>query len=259
MKDKRIRCRFALLAIITFASGSPHSPDSFPPALAASQAGAKEQSNQMIRVFYRWRIKPGREDAFVQAWAQVTRSLRAQINGSRGSLLLRDRRAPTEFVAVARWQNLAAWQSFRQSNQSDSQAARVMREAGELLSTEVLAEVEDRLDYSAWKGKMIRVYRIRVKPGTEDDFQQAWRKASIAITAKHKGAHGSLLLRDGNNTSSFVEIVRWDSLADWQAFIAAPPAAPEAFRTIFAVMTVETTEVFDEIENLLADATRTGK
>ncbi len=52
--------------------------------------------------------------------------------------------------------------------------------------------------------------------------------------------------------------MRWDSLADWQAFIAAKPAEPEAFRTIFAVMTVEAITVFDEVEHLPATVQRTN-
>jgi hypothetical protein len=50
-------------------------------------------------------------------------------------------------------------------------------------------------------------------------------------------------MRNRHDRSAFVAVVRWDGPADCQAFIAAEPANPEAFRTIFAAMTLLSTEV----------------
>jgi microsomal epoxide hydrolase len=219
-----------------------------------AQGQRVNHKSQPVRVFYRWRVKPQQEGSFAQAWTQTARRLRNEFKGAQGSLLLRDRQTPSEFAVFERWESQAAWLAFQQRKSPVASSARPL--PGELLSTEVFDEVGDLLDYSDWKGKMIRVYRIGVKAGAESDFEDAWRKAARAITAKHKGARGSLLLRDPKKPSSFVEVVRWDSLADWQAFIAAEPAAPEAFRTIFAVMTVVATNVFDEVEHLSASVQR---
>ncbi len=215
---------------------------------AATQSGVAQgqrvnRKSQPVRVLYRWKVRPQQEGSFAQAWTQTARSLRGEFKGARGSLLLRDRQTPSEYAAFERWESQTAWRAFQQ-RQSPARSL-----PGELLSTEVFDEVGDLLDYGDWKGKMIRVYRISVKAGAESDFEDAWRKAARAITAKHKGARGSLLLRDPKQPSRFVEVVRWDSLADWRAFIAATPAEPEAFQTIFAVMTVEATQVFDEVEH----------
>jgi heme-degrading monooxygenase HmoA len=212
-----------------------------------------KSEKRMIRVFYRWKVKQHGVDSFVKAWSQATREIRANVKGARGSILLRDHDDPSKFLAIARWNSFEEWQAFRQVRPPDRAAAQAMLAAGELLSAEPLDEVGDRLDYSLWKGKMIRIYRIGVKQGREDDFQKAWLKASIAINAKMKGARGSLLMQDRKKQSTFVEVVRWDSLEDWKAFIAAEPADPEAFSTIFGAMDQISTEVMDEIENLLAE------
>jgi len=48
----------------------------------------------MLRVVYRWRVKAGEEDVFIQAWTQGTAAIRAQVKGAGGSLLMRSHRDP---------------------------------------------------------------------------------------------------------------------------------------------------------------------
>ena len=101
-----------------------------------------------MRVLYRWRLKPGEEDAFAGAWAQATKTIRSKVQGARGSMLLRSRRDPAEFIATARWDGFQDWQAFTQSDPADPEAFRVMSAAGQMLSAEVFDEVEDLLDYA---------------------------------------------------------------------------------------------------------------
>ncbi len=101
-----------------------------------------------MRVLYRWRLKPGEEDAFAGAWAQATKTIRSKVKGARGSMLLRSRRDPSEFIASARWDSFQDWQAFMQSDPADPEAFRVMSAAGQMLSAEVFDEVEDLLDYA---------------------------------------------------------------------------------------------------------------
>ncbi len=54
----------------------------------------------MFVAIYRWRLKPGREDEFARAWAQLTTLVRQEC-GSGGSALFRS--DDGTYVAVARW------------------------------------------------------------------------------------------------------------------------------------------------------------
>ena len=101
-----------------------------------------------MRVVYRWRVRPGEEDAFASAWAQAPKTIRSKMKGARGSMLLRSRRDPSEFTASARWGSFEDWQAFMQSDPADPEAFRVMSAASQMLSAEVFDEVEDLLDYA---------------------------------------------------------------------------------------------------------------
>ena len=100
-----------------------------------------------MRAIYRWRIEPGQEKAFAEAWAQATKTIRSKVHGARGSMLLRSRRDPAEFIATARWDSFEDWQTFMQAAPADPGAFRVMSAASQMLSAEVFDEVEDLLDY----------------------------------------------------------------------------------------------------------------
>ena len=99
---------------------------------------------------------------------------------------------------------------------------------------------------------MIRaIYRWQVKSGEEHTFVSAWSRGTQAIRAKVKGAQGSVLLRNHCRPSEFIAIARWDSLEDWQAFSPAAMPDVEAFARLEAVSTLVSTEVGDEIQDLV--------
>ena len=100
-----------------------------------------------MRAFYRVRVKPGQEEAFVKAWVQATKTIRANVKGARGSMLLRSRADPSLFTATARWDSFEHWRAFMSSDPADPEAFAAMRSASELLSAEAWDEVEDLLDY----------------------------------------------------------------------------------------------------------------
>ncbi|MDP9139597.1 MAG: antibiotic biosynthesis monooxygenase [Pseudomonadota bacterium] len=56
---------------------------------------------------YQWRVKPGMEAQFVEAWTAVTRQL-MRIDGARGSRLHRLENG--NFVAYAQWPDRATWE-----------------------------------------------------------------------------------------------------------------------------------------------------
>lgn len=101
---------------------------------------------------------------------------------------------------------------------------------------------------------MIRaVYRWHVKAGEEDTFVKAWEQGTQAIRERIQGAQGSLLLHSYSESSEFVAIARWQSFEDWQAFSRDQTPDPEALQRMTAVSTLVSTEVFEEVQDLLTD------
>ncbi len=98
---------------------------------------------------------------------------------------------------------------------------------------------------------MRAVYRWRVKPGQEETFTKAWAQATKTIRSRVKGARGSMLLRSHRDPSEFIASARWDNFQDWQAFMQADPADPEAFHVMSGASQMLSAEVFDEVEDLL--------
>ena len=106
----------------------------------------------MVRAIYRWRVKAGEEERFVQAWRQGTAAIRTHVPGAGGSLLMRSAQDASEFMALACWHSREAWQAFAATSDStppDPEAFRVMGAVSEHLSTELLEEVADLLDCDA--------------------------------------------------------------------------------------------------------------
>jgi heme-degrading monooxygenase HmoA len=104
--------------------------------------------------------------------------------------------------------------------------------------------------------QMIRaIYRWSVRPGKEDTFVAAWSEGTQWIRTQIRGAQGSLLLRNHSKPMEFIAVARWDSLADWQAFSRAGLPDVGAFHRLAAVSTLVSTEVGEEILDLVEEAT----
>ena len=104
----------------------------------------------MVRAVYRWRVQAGQEAVFVQAWRQGTAAMRAGVRGAGGSLLMQSYDAPSEFMALACWASMEAWQAFteRRGAAPDPEAFQALAAVSELVSTELLEEKADLLDCS---------------------------------------------------------------------------------------------------------------
>lgn len=94
-------------------------------------------------VLYRFRLKPGREADFVEAWAAVTRKLRDE----RGGLGSRLHRGPDGvWYAYAQWPSAEARAHAFEQPPVDAEASARMREATlEQLPEIVLEPVADEL------------------------------------------------------------------------------------------------------------------
>lgn len=71
-------------------------------------------------VIYRWRLHPGKEEAFVEAWAAVTRAIREQCGGLGSRLHKTD---DGVWLAYAQWPSRAMWDEAALTD-PDLQAAR---------------------------------------------------------------------------------------------------------------------------------------
>src|SRR5580698_2260004 len=89
----------------------------------------------MYVVLYRWRLHPGSEQAFIEAWSQVSAFLLTQ-RGSLGSRLHRS--ADGIWYSYAQWPDAAARQSAFARPSGEPAALEVMRAA----IAESLPEIE---------------------------------------------------------------------------------------------------------------------
>lgn len=96
---------------------------------------------RVFAVVYRWRVRPGLEEQFVQGWEQVTRAIRASC-GSYGSRL--HRCADGSFLGYARWPSAEARDACEHD---EHEGRRLMREAVEEDLPEVTAYLVSDLLY----------------------------------------------------------------------------------------------------------------
>jgi heme-degrading monooxygenase HmoA len=99
---------------------------------------------------------------------------------------------------------------------------------------------------------MIRVvYRFKVRAAQEEPFINAWARVTGKITETAKGAYGSQLFQSHDDRSEFIAVARWESIEDWRAFQKGERPDPEGGRKMRAAAELISTEVFDEVEDLL--------
>ena len=66
----------------------------------------------MIQVIYHWDVPVERRAAFLAAWEATTVAIRQSTAGARGSFCVISVDRPTEILTVAKWDELAQWQTF---------------------------------------------------------------------------------------------------------------------------------------------------
>ena len=204
---------------------------------------ADRPQETLTRVFSRWTVKATREDDFISSWGATMRQNLSTTKDFRGAFLLRNQNDRTRFLAVELWTNSDSWNAFRTRSSASPVQSLVSSH-----SSEPLDQIYDRLETSEWKRRLIRIYGLRVDEKNRNAFIDTWLKVNVAIGQKIEGARGGILLNDPRDRSMFYEVVRWDSFDAWKRFIASPAADPEAFQKIFSMMSVISTESFDEID-----------
>jgi len=102
----------------------------------------------VLAVIYRWRIVPGGETDFVDAWEAATHRLRDE----RGALGARLHRAGDGcFVAYAQWPDRATWEASRSAGPVDPALAARLESVVAERDEPILLELErDLLETRGW-------------------------------------------------------------------------------------------------------------
>lgn len=95
----------------------------------------------MVRVIYRWQVKPEHFEEFKNLWRATTNRIHASVAGARGSFMLRSFDSETEVLTIARWDSLESWKSFWGNENPKEMEA--MKKLGKRISAEVFEEIED--------------------------------------------------------------------------------------------------------------------
>jgi RimJ/RimL family protein N-acetyltransferase/heme-degrading monooxygenase HmoA len=123
-----------------------HCERSWPPPYL-KRLRTNEADRMTLAVIYRWRIKPGMEEAFARGWSARTRSIHEQC-GSYGARLHRGE--GDLWMAYARWPDEAMRQACAPTGEAADQAAAEMRAAvAETFPEIVMTIVGDQLDEPA--------------------------------------------------------------------------------------------------------------
>ena len=96
----------------------------------------------MFAVLYRWRLKPGTEPAFREAWKAMTETIRTRY-GTGGSRL--HRTDDGELIAYAAWPSRESWAEAGRFPSSNPEASAKMHECIEQSLGATLLEVTDDL------------------------------------------------------------------------------------------------------------------
>ncbi|AQT66258.1 TPA: antibiotic biosynthesis monooxygenase family protein [Serratia marcescens] len=98
----------------------------------------------MFIALYRFSVKPGHEQAFRQAWLELTQGIYLQ-RGSLGSRLHRDMGG--QFIGYAQWPSRAAWESAGDIQLDERYRHARERMRATLLADETLFEMAVTDDY----------------------------------------------------------------------------------------------------------------
>ena len=97
----------------------------------------------------------------------------------------------------------------------------------------------------------IRVlYRLRVKPGREVLFRDAWARVTEAALRGASGARGSLLARTREAPDVFLAVARWDSHEQWRAYREGSPLDAGAVADLSDTSELISHEVLDEVADI---------
>jgi heme-degrading monooxygenase HmoA len=98
------------------------------------------KSIKMFVAIYHWKLKPGKEEQFQQAWAKLTITIRQRF-GSYGSRL--HKTADGTWLAYAQWPSREAWDSFSLQDPESIATRKQMLEAIESKFPDITMDVSE--------------------------------------------------------------------------------------------------------------------
>ena len=95
----------------------------------------------MIRIIYTWEVEPENSELFIDTWRSTTNKIHEEIEGARGSFMLRSDEDARKIKTIARWNSINDWEKFwHGSNHNQMQS---MHDLGKRVSVEVFREIDD--------------------------------------------------------------------------------------------------------------------
>lgn len=100
-----------------------------------------EDSQAMVRVVYRWKVRPEDRQAFTSTWADATDDF--QSGGAQAVHLMRSQQDAAVFAAIVDWPTAETWQAFlRQIRRSTPRGLRALTHLGELIAADSFEDVQ---------------------------------------------------------------------------------------------------------------------
>ena len=95
---------------------------------------------------------------------------------------------------------------------------------------------------------MIRIiYSWKVEPENLDLFIETWKRTTNKIHEEVKGARGSFMLQNEEDSKVIKTIARWDSLNDWKAFWQ--DSKPSQMQSMHDLGERVSVEIFREVDD----------
>jgi heme-degrading monooxygenase HmoA len=172
----------------------------------------------MLRATLTMTVRPGCEDAFIQAWQEVANYTR-YVPGNLRQSLQRDRKEGLVFTITSDWQDLASFTAYERSPEQDAITAtlRDLRVSSQMSITDLL--------FHSTGGSITMPVRVMVfatiKPGTQEAFEAAFAK----VTQQVKGTKGHMrdeLIKDTTNPDAYILLSEWESREAFLAWEDAP-------------------------------------
>ena len=95
----------------------------------------------MIRVIYRWEVRPKDFEDFRRVWTTTTNRVHESVPGALGSFMLRASDSDSEVLTVAKWESMESWKKFW--GKKNPEEMQEMRKLGKRVSVEAYDEVDD--------------------------------------------------------------------------------------------------------------------
>ena len=175
----------------------------------------------MVRVILVMKVKPGKEEEFERAWRGVAERAR-RIPGNVRQTLMRDPGSESTFAIATEWESREAYTQFEVSADQDELTAplRALRESASQVIYDIVADVDPdgatpEPAHAPPKQKGRVVFVIKLKPGMEEQFLQAYESIRYEVARGVKGHLVDQVCRSPENADEWLITSEWESLDDF--------------------------------------------